>query len=283
MPGFGVGDHQVSRHPVAVHGDDRLRQRGGDELVARLVPGRLSRPRSRRRRIRASTHQSGKSASSRRSSASSYGGSAAAGTLSCQVTSAAIASRIRRSARRSVAARLRGLQRMEVELAAEIVEEEKAVAGVGLEDARGVQAGGRDQAGDVDERPDVFLRRRRVHDDDAAAALRGRRGSSGESWRRSTPAASVAATTAWRGPTRPSQAKNAAARAGSLQAMAEAGEGGGVTGECGGRASGEEGNASWIIDSTNRCRSAAGPAPSPSGGPRAKAGLALRIRPPLAQ
>jgi hypothetical protein len=70
-----------------------------------------------------------------------------------------------------VARRLRALQRREVELVAEIVEEEKTVVRVGFEDARAVQAGLGDQAGDVDERPHVLLRRRRVHDDDAAAAL----------------------------------------------------------------------------------------------------------------
>ena len=63
-----------------------------------------------------------------------------------------------------------GLQRREVERVAEIVEQEEAVVGVGLEHARRMQAGLRDQAGDVDERAHVLLRRRRIHDDDAAAA-----------------------------------------------------------------------------------------------------------------
>ena len=41
------------------------------------------------------------------------------------------------------------LQRREVELVAEIVEQEEAVARIGFEDARRVQAGLRDQAGDM--------------------------------------------------------------------------------------------------------------------------------------
>ena len=201
------------------------------------------------------THQSGKSASSRRSSASSYGGSAVAGTLQLPGDEGGDRVAHQEVGAAQVAARLRSLQRLEVELAAEVVEEEEAVLRVRCEDARGVQAGGRDQAGDVDERPDVFLRRRRVHHDDAAAGLRDRRGSSGESWRRSTPAASSRRGRACsRADAGEPASKNASARAGSVQAMAGAGEEGGVTGRIGGLASARKGNASWIIDSTNRCR-----------------------------
>ena len=51
-----------------------------------------------------------------------------------------------------VARGLGALQGRQVELVAEIVEKEKAVARVGFENAGRVQAGLRDQAGDVDER-----------------------------------------------------------------------------------------------------------------------------------
>ena len=127
MPGLGVGDHQVARHPVAVHRDLRLGQRARHEAVAGVGPGRARPRRTRWRSHSRATHHSGKSASSRRSSASSYGGSAAPGSLPCQTTSAAIASRISASARPVSPAACARLQRREVELVAEIVEEQKAV------------------------------------------------------------------------------------------------------------------------------------------------------------
>ena len=112
------------------------------------------------------------------------------GTLRCQRTQGGdgVAHQrvgTRRSRRRPAAS----CSAAQVEPRAEVVEQQEAVADVGLEHARRVQAGLRDQAGDVDERPHVLLRRRRVHHDDAAAAARGRRAGSGESWRRSRPAA----------------------------------------------------------------------------------------------
>jgi hypothetical protein len=59
-----------------------------------------------------------------------------------------MASRISASARPMSPAAWRVLQRREVELAAEVVEEEKAVVRIGFENARRVQAGLCDQAGD---------------------------------------------------------------------------------------------------------------------------------------
>ena len=40
MPGLGVGDHQVARHPVAVHRDLRLREGARHQAVAGVGPGR---------------------------------------------------------------------------------------------------------------------------------------------------------------------------------------------------------------------------------------------------
>ena len=152
----------------------------------------------------------------------------------------------------------------EVELAAEVVEEQKAVARR-LPRGRAARAGRRRaiRRGDVDERPHVFLRRRRVHDDRRCRRRCGRRGSSGESWRRSTPAAaSRRSTRVARRRRAPSQASKASRARGVGPGDGGSGGEGGVTGDGGGRTSGERGNASWIIDSTNRCRSGRRPAPS---------------------
>ena len=195
MPGFGVGDHQVARHPVAVHGDARLRQRAGDEQVAGVRPTSRCSSALQVDAALASDAPVGEERELAPQQRVVVRRQRRAGDLRCQTTSAAIASRISASARRSVAARLRGLQRVEVELAAEVVEQQEAVLGVRLEHARRVQAGGADQAGDVDERPHVLLRRRRVHHDDAAAVVARRRASSGGSSRRSRPARRLAATT----------------------------------------------------------------------------------------
>ena len=139
--GVRLRHHQVARHPVAVHRDARLRERRRDELVARLRPRPRAPPASRRPPHSRATHQSGKSASSRRSSASSYAGSAVPGTFSCQVTRRAYRIAHQRVGADAVAARLRREERLQVELAAEIVEEEKAVPDIVVEDARRMQAG----------------------------------------------------------------------------------------------------------------------------------------------
>ena len=151
-----------------------------------------------------------------------------------------------------VARGLRALQRREVELVAEIVEEEKAVRRCRLRERAGAcRPACRDQAGDVDEGPHVFLRWRRVHDDDAAAACRGRRGGSGESWRRSTPAAGSRRQAAWRGPTRASQAANGARGPGRSRRWRKATAGGSRAARSAFEVRTRD--ASWIIDSTNRC------------------------------
>ena len=168
MPGFGIGDHQVARHPVAVHRDRRLRQRAGHQQVAQRRPTwRCSAlaPRDAELALHAPV---GEQRSSRRSSASSYGGSASPGTVRCHCTSAAIASRIRRSA--CAGSACASPAALEVQRAAEVAQQQEALRLVGGEHVRRMQAGGLDRAGDVDERPHVFLRRRRVHHDEAAPA-----------------------------------------------------------------------------------------------------------------
>ena len=121
-----IGDHQVPRHPVAVNGDDRLRQRGGDELVAGLVPGRLFRrapgdaafarhaPVGKERELAA--QQRVVVRRQRRRRHLELPGDEGGDRVAHQAVGAA-----------QVAARLRRLQRLEIELAAEVVEEEKAV------------------------------------------------------------------------------------------------------------------------------------------------------------
>ena len=168
MPGFGVRDHQVARHPVAVHGELRLGQRAGDQLIAGRRPdgGLGARPGDAALARDAPFGKERELAPQQRVVVRRQRGARDVALPAHERGDGVAHQGVGAGA---VAARLRVLQRVEVELAAEIVEQEKAVADVGLEHARRVQAGGGDQSGDVDERPHVFLRRRRVHHHQAGA------------------------------------------------------------------------------------------------------------------
>ena len=100
-----------------------------------------------------------------------------------------------------------------------------------FEHARRVQAGGGDQPGDVHERPHVFLRRRRVHHDEAGAAavaIDAEVAAKAGVARRRAQARGDAGRGG--GPTRASQAANALARAASARRWSTAaGERRGVT------------------------------------------------------
>ena len=111
------------------------------------------------------THHSGNNASSRPSSAASQGGKASAGTPLLPAQQGR-----QRVAHQAVGLRRRGgLQGVEVEVTAEVGEQQEAVVDIGFQDARRMQPGGGGEAGHVYERPHVFLWRRRVHHDQAAA------------------------------------------------------------------------------------------------------------------
>ena len=157
--------HQVARHPVAVHGHQRLRQRAVDEQAADAAPRRLLGRRSRRRRIRAArttreTAPARAPAAPRRTAAARPPARAAASARSARM-------RVAHQARRPAPAR-RPPQRVEVERAAEVGEQQEALLGVGGQHPRRVQAGGVDESGHVHEGAHVLLRRRRVHHDQAA-------------------------------------------------------------------------------------------------------------------
>ena len=100
------------------------------------------------------------------------------------------------------------------------VSSRKPCCDVLLQHPRRVQPGALQQRGHGDEGAHVFLRRRRVHHDEAARRLRRRRGSSGESsrrWRRC--AASPGRRRMPRGDARRASASKAAWRAASGQAI----------------------------------------------------------------
>ena len=172
MPGFGVGDHQVARHPVAMHRDRRLRERAGARA------GRTARCQARAARsfqadaelaLHAPVGEQRELAPQQR---------VVVGRQRRSRRRAAATARARRSrrasARRPRAARRRSLQRVEVERAAEVAEQQEALRSRRLAStSRRMQPGRRRcSAATCDERAHVLVRRRRVHHDERAARRR---------------------------------------------------------------------------------------------------------------
>jgi hypothetical protein len=163
--GVRVGQHQVARHPVAVHRDHRLRQRAVDQQAAGPVPDRAlgrapgeaelalhapvgeQRQLARQQRLVVGRQRVGRHAQLPANE------------------------RVQRIAHQAVGQRRVGVTRLaqgvQVEPPAEVAQQQEALRSVALEHTRRVQPGLRDQSGDVHEGAHVLLRRRGVHDDEA--------------------------------------------------------------------------------------------------------------------
>ena len=159
--GVRRGHHQVARHPVAMHRDGRLGQRAGHEPVAQRGPRRTLAlvPGDAVLALDAPDGEQVELAPQQRVVVGRQLARVAARLPLDQRGDRVAHQRIGFACRRLA-------QRVEVEPAAEVGEQQEAALDVGLEHARRVQRSAFEQRGDVDERAHVFLRRRGVHDDE---------------------------------------------------------------------------------------------------------------------
>ena len=166
IAGIRLGHHEVARHPVAVHRDLRLRQRRGDQRVADLLPG-LAVALAPRDAVLARHAPVGEQLQLAPQHRLVVRRQRIAGHAQLPLHEGGDG-----VAHQLVGLRCRGRgQRVQVQLLPEVVEQQEALPFVGGQDLWPVQAGGRDQAGDPDERPHVLLRRRRVHHNPARSAV----------------------------------------------------------------------------------------------------------------
>ena len=163
MPGLGVGDHQVARHPVAVHRHGRLRQRAVDQCAADLLPAsRLgSAPGNAEFALHAPLGKQRQLACQQRFVVGRQG--------HCRHLQLPLQQRGDGVAHQPVGLRRAGrLQRAEVQLGTQVAEQQEALLRIVFQHLRPVQPGIADELRHLHERAHVFLRRRCVHDDAAA-------------------------------------------------------------------------------------------------------------------
>ena len=170
MPGFGVADHQVARHVVAVHRDARLRERAATSRSHDALPLRAARrrssvtPHSRSRTTRETARARAAAARRRR---------AAARRIDAQLPLHQRGDRVahQRVGARRVVAGHRACSAARYSARRGRSSSRKPCVGVALEHLRRVQAGAAAiRPRDPHERAHVLLRRRRVHHDEAAAS-----------------------------------------------------------------------------------------------------------------
>ncbi len=166
MPGLAwVGHHQVARHPVAVHGHHRLRERALHQQVGHAVPVALLRfgPGDAELARHAPFGEQRQLAPQQRF--------VVGGQFSRRHGRLEPHQRAQGVAHQAVGLRGSGLaQGVQVERVAQVGEQQEALRGVAGQHPRRMQTGAVDEAGHLHEGAHVLLRRRRVHHDERAGA-----------------------------------------------------------------------------------------------------------------